>query len=119
MKFIPLAHHNAAMVVLPSQVIMSQTATLRMAIIRQLESGSHRLVMDLSQVEYIDSSGLSILISVLKKAKQLGGDVVLLSPTPGVRALIELTRLHQIFTLFENREAACEYICSPASAKAS
>lgn len=115
MKFSPLPHNNACLVTLPKQVVMSQTPTLRAALTRQLESGTNRLIVDLHEVEYIDSSGLSILISALKVADKTAGEVVLLSPTNGVRALIELTQLHQIFTIFENKHSAIEHVCSPSA----
>ncbi|AQS38807.1 anti-anti-sigma factor [Shewanella psychrophila] len=111
MKFSPLALENACLVTLPKEMIMAQTPTLRAAISRQIETGSTKLVMDLHQVEYIDSSGLSILVSAHKLTQKHSGEVILLSPSAGVRALIELTRLHHVFTIFEDRDAAIEHIC--------
>jgi len=111
MNFFPLALENACLITLPKEMVMAQTPTLRAAISRQIENGSNKLVMDLHQVEYIDSSGLSILISALKLTKKHAGEVILLSPTPSVRSLIELTRLHQVFTIYEDKAAAIEHIC--------
>jgi len=111
MKFSPLALDNACLITLPKEMVMSQTPTLRAAITRQIEAGSNKLVLDLHQVEYIDSSGLSILVSALKLTQKKAGEIILLSPSAGVRALIELTRLHQIFTIYEDEAAAIEHIC--------
>ncbi|QFU23410.1 STAS domain-containing protein [Shewanella eurypsychrophilus] len=112
MKFHPLSLDNACLITLPKEMIMAQTPTMRAAIARQIETGSNKLVMDLHQVEYIDSSGLSILVSAHKLTQQRSGEVILLSPSAGVRALIELTRLHHIFTIFEDKDAAIEHICA-------
>ncbi len=112
MKFSPLALDNACLITLPKEMVMAQTPTLRAAISRQIESGSNKLVMDLHQVEFIDSSGLSVLVSAHKLTQKRSGEVILLSPSPGVRSLIELTRLHQVFTIFEDKGAAIEHICS-------
>ncbi|WP_299490234.1 STAS domain-containing protein [uncultured Shewanella sp.] len=116
MKFTPLKQANACLITLPKEMLMTETPTLRAAILKQISSGVTRLIMDLHQVEFIDSSGLSVLISAMKKANQEGGEVVLLSPSDGVRALIELTRLHQVFHIYESQPAAIDYICGPLSA---
>lgn len=113
MKFSPLTLDNACLITLPKEMIMAQTPTMRAAISRQIETGSNKLVMDLNQVEFIDSSGLSILVSAHKLTQQHAGEVILLSPSAGVRALIELTKLHHIFTIFEDKDAAIEHICTP------
>ncbi|MCL1139541.1 STAS domain-containing protein [Shewanella pneumatophori] len=112
MTFSQLPQYNACKVTLPLEVVMTQTPTLRAAILQKINAGMTQLVIDLHQVEYIDSSGLSVLISALKRIEQLDGDIVLLSPTAGVRSLIELTRLHQIFAIYEDEAAAIEYICN-------
>ncbi|MEZ9597031.1 STAS domain-containing protein [Shewanella sp. 10N.261.52.F9] len=115
MTFSQLAQNNACKITLPTEVVMTQTPTLRAAILQQINAGMSQLIIDLSQVEYIDSSGLSVLISALKRIEQIDGDIVLLSPTAGVRSLIELTRLHQIFAIYEDENAAIEYICNESN----
>ncbi|QQX81834.1 STAS domain-containing protein [Shewanella sp. KX20019] len=112
MTFSPLAQNNACKITFPVEVIMTKTPTLRAAMLQQINAGMTQLVIDLHQVQYIDSSGLSVLISALKKVEEQDGEIVLLSPTAGVRALIELTRLHQVFSIFEDETAAVDYICN-------
>ncbi|ABV86755.1 STAS domain-containing protein [Shewanella pealeana] len=112
MTFSQLAQNNACKITLPVEVIMTQTPTLRAAILQQIDAGMSQLIIDLHKVEYIDSSGLSVLISALKRVEKVNGEIVLLSPTAGVRSLIELTRLHQIFAIYEDETAAIDYICN-------
>ncbi|MEZ9198454.1 STAS domain-containing protein [Shewanella sp. 10N.286.54.B9] len=112
MKFSQLAQNNACKITMPVEMVMTQTPTLRAAILQQIDMGMTQLVIDLHQVHYIDSSGLSVLISALKKVEEHDGEIVLLSPTSGVRALIELTRLHQVFAIYEDEAAAIDYICN-------
>lgn len=71
-----------------------------------IEAGEGKLILNLTKVSFMDSSGLSVLISALKAARGKNGDVVLLGLTPPVRSLIELTRLQQIFKIFEDEAAA-------------
>jgi len=50
-------------------------------------------------VTFIDSTGLSVLITALKRARSLGGDVRLRAPSHQVFKVLELTRLHQVFEI--------------------
>ncbi|MFB2802221.1 STAS domain-containing protein [Shewanella seohaensis] len=106
MKFFPLEKYNASLVIFPSEMMMANTPTHRAALLRHMEQNTNRLIINLEQVKYIDSSGLSVLISALKRAQQQDGEILLLSPSAHVRALIELTRLHQIFSIYEDQDAA-------------
>lgn len=91
---------------LPQRVVMANAAEIRKAIIARVESGRRRIVIDLGKTEFMDSSGLSVLISTLKAVRKVNGAVVLLNVSEGVRALIELTRLNEIFDIFVDRDAA-------------
>ena len=64
-----------------------------------IEAGQTRLLIDLSQVEYIDSSGLGMLIRIQKIAVRNGGNVVLKGVQGLVRELFEMTRLTTLFTI--------------------
>ncbi len=85
---------------------MANSAELRNEIQDLVDGGQRYFILDLSRVEFVDSSGLSVLVSALKAVSPSDGEVVLLRPTDNVRALIELTRLHQIFEIFEDQAAA-------------
>ena len=99
-------HGNATLIPLPARLVMANAAETRTAIKRLVDGGATRVILDLGGVEFVDSSGLSVLISAFEAAQSRGGEAVLLSPRAGVRALIELTRLHEVFPIYEDREAA-------------
>lgn len=103
-----IADANALVIRLPSEVLMSQTPTYREALLRHMDDGVENMIVDLSSVRYMDSSGLSILVSLHKKARENGGRVVLISPNDGVRALIELTNLTHIFDIYADEKSAME-----------
>lgn len=73
---------------------------------RLLEEGGHRLVVDLSSVNFIDSSGLGALLSGYKNAIQRGGTLILSGPQPRVRAMFELTRLNRVFEIYPRLQEA-------------
>lgn len=71
-----------------------------------IDRGNTRLILDLSELELMDSAALAVLISAYKAASIRDGTVVLLRPTPMVRRLIELTRLGEVFEVFEEERDA-------------
>ena len=64
------------------------------------------LVLDMSGVNFIDSSGLGSLVSCLRMVNSENGDIRLAALQDQIRSLIELTRLHRVFQIFEDRNTA-------------
>lgn len=73
---------------------------------RVIDSGRSRLVLDLEDVRFVDSSGLSVLVAALKAARAVGGDLVLAGLKPEVESIIQLTRLHRVLNLYADEGAA-------------
>lgn len=63
-------------------------------------------VVDLGEVQYIDSGGLGCLVAFLRRVREDGGDIKVATLTAKVRAVFELTRLHRIFEIYDNSSAA-------------
>jgi anti-sigma B factor antagonist len=66
------------------------------------------VVFGLSEVTFMDSSGLGGLVASLRSIGQAGGDIKIASLLPRVRALFELTRLHQVFEIFNDADTAIQ-----------
>jgi anti-sigma B factor antagonist len=64
-----------------------------------LASGSGEVVIDMADVSFIDSSGLSVIIGAHKRAEDSGIDLVLRNPTARVVRLLELTGLNRVLTV--------------------
>ena len=79
---------------------------LRDRILALLEEGGQQLVVDLSGVSFIDSSGLGALLSGYKNANLRSGSFVLAGLQPRVQSMFELTRLHRVFEIFPTLEDA-------------
>jgi anti-sigma B factor antagonist len=108
MELIRHDHGPVEIIELPARLVMANASDTRRALFDLIEQGRNRLIFDLKRVDFIDSSGLSVLVSALKAANNDTGEVLLLSPNDAVRSLIELTRLHHIFEIFEDRNAAIQ-----------
>ena len=73
-----------------------------------LSEGKRQFVLNLTGVDYIDSSGLGQLITIWTSVRSKGGQLALLSPTTRVQRLFELTRLNAVFEVCDNEDAAIQ-----------
>ncbi len=65
-----------------------------------------KIIINLKEVSYIDSSGLATLVEVLKKTKNYGGRLRLSNLADKVKGLFEITKLEKIFDIYETSEDA-------------
>jgi len=70
----------------------------------------HYLLVDLAEVNFIDSTALAALVRGLKRYRQTQGDLLLCSLQNPVRIIFELTRMDRAFQIHPNREAALQEI---------
>lgn len=68
--------------------------------------GQVKIVVDLSAVDFVDSTGLATLVAGLKHCRRAEGDLTLAGLRPKVRVIFELTRLDHVFQIHESKEAA-------------
>lgn len=79
---------------------------LKEQMLQLFDEGKCNLVINLSEVRFIDSSGLGALVSGFKNASAREGSLKLCSLQPQVRSMFELTRLHRVFEIFSTQEEA-------------
>ena len=82
------------------------TALLRDTTRDLIAQGKKNLLLNLSQVPHMDSSGIAELVSAFTAARREGGDVKLLNLTKKVRDTVEIVKLGGIFELFDDEAAA-------------
>ena len=71
-----------------------------------LESRAARVVVNLSQVGYIDSSGVASLVEGLKASRDLGSRFILFGLSTSAREVLQLSRLIKVFEICDNEEQA-------------
>jgi anti-sigma B factor antagonist len=71
-----------------------------------IEGGAHELVVDLSEVSFIDSTALGVLIGGVKRLHPLGGHMLLVVAGTPVQRALSVTGLDRVFAVFGTREAA-------------
>jgi anti-sigma B factor antagonist len=79
---------------------------LRERLVGHISEGRTHLVLDLEAVDLLDSTGLGVIVGVLKRARTAGGDVRLVATRPGIRKVFEITALDRTMPLAESAEAA-------------
>ena len=79
---------------------------LKEQMLQLFDEGKCNLIIDLSAVRFIDSSGLGALVSGLKNASAREGNLKLCCLQPQVRSMFELTRLHRVFEIYVNLDEA-------------
>ena len=58
-----------------------------------------RIVVDMSGVEFCDSTGMNVLLSCLRQARERGGELELAAPRPAVKKILQVTGLDGVFTI--------------------
>lgn len=71
-----------------------------------IEDGRVHLVLDLTQVTFLDSSGLSVLVGCRNLVQKAGGTIRLVITHPNVRKVLEITALDRVFSIYESLELA-------------
>jgi anti-sigma B factor antagonist len=71
-----------------------------------IDQKPRRLVVDLSKVTYIDSSGLAVLIEAMQNVEAYGGKFILAGIQENVKPIFEIARLDQVFIIFPHVDAA-------------
>lgn len=74
----------------------------------KLEEGFKQYVIDLENLQHINSSGLGVLITLLTKARKIGGEVILANPSAYIQNLLLITKLNTIFQVHSTTEEAIE-----------
>ena len=82
------------------------SGTLKDDLIKKIEQGNSKVIIDLSATEFVDSSFLGTLVAGLKKTDINSGNLKIVDLQEPVRVIFELTRLYKIFEIFDTVEDA-------------
>jgi len=104
------SYDSAEVVQMPEKLTIENASVVKEELISMVESGRNRLVLDMTGVNFTDSSGLAVLVAAYKGTAKSNGRTVLLSPQPIVQSLLELTRLQELFEIFEDSTAAVKRV---------
>jgi len=78
-------------------------------------ASSNRLLIDLSEVPFMDSAGLGALIGGIRRAREAGGDVAVACSRPTLTRLLHTTGFDRIVSVTETVDSAAEALLAPAN----
>jgi anti-sigma B factor antagonist len=90
---------------LSGEIDIFNSAEFKQALLNMIDDGKYNLKIDCSDLNYIDSTGLSVLITILKKVRSYDGWIYLLNLKPNLIKLFEITNLDKVFMLSQSEEA--------------
>ena len=92
-------NQDRVIVTLAGGLYVENAAALRETLLAYIERGYKYYTIDFSRVDYIDSSGLGVLVAIQKRTLQKGGGVTVKGLQGVVREVFELTRLVKVFDI--------------------
>jgi anti-sigma B factor antagonist len=98
--------HGVAVVRVSGDIDMSSAPQLSAHLTQLRDSGTTTIIVDLSKVDFLDSSALGALIGVQKQLKADGGSLKLACSHPKIERLFAITRLTEVIPVFATVDAA-------------
>ncbi|WP_136611719.1 STAS domain-containing protein [Sinomonas albida] len=106
MKFAVLERNGFTEVSAHGRLNMISAPMLKAEVSRAIELGHRRIVLNLGETEFMDSSGLGALVGCLKAARQAGGDLRIANVREQVQMVLKLTSMDRILTPYGDVEDA-------------
>lgn len=89
-----------------SRATLKEAENFKNTLVVDMQAGWRKIIVDLNECDFIDSTFLGALVISLKKITTLGGDLRLVGFKPAVHSMFELTRMYRVFESFKSREEA-------------
>jgi len=99
---------GVAVIALGGEADVYTSPRIKQEIVDLLNNGTSKLVVDLTGVEYLDSTGLGVLIGGLKRARERDGDLKLICDNVRILRIFEITGLTKIFDIYRSESEALE-----------
>jgi anti-sigma B factor antagonist len=109
---------NIPLVHLKGEIDLHTCAPFRDTLRELIDQKRYNIVIDLSEVPYLDSAALGVLVDAVRRVREFNGAIYLVAPTPFVRRAFDITRLIKIFHLCETEKEALSSIRNQDSPEA-
>jgi len=98
-------HPDYAVLSVEGEVDVYTAPVLREKLVRLIDDGPRRIVVNLEAVEFLDSTGLGVLVAALNRARRLDGDLEVVCSRRRILRVFEITGLTKVFTIHESLDA--------------
>lgn len=106
MKIQVKAENGCGQINLQGDLDFHSSPLLRKELIKLTDGSTPKIMVDLKQVNYIDSSGLATFVELFQKMKRYGGKFALYNLNDAVRSVFEIAKLDSIFSLAKSEDEA-------------
>ncbi|MDP4116586.1 MAG: STAS domain-containing protein [Bacteroidota bacterium] len=89
-----------------SRATLKEAEDFKKSLAEDINAGWKKMIVDLTECEFIDSTFLGALVVSLKKITSMGGDLRLIGFQPAVHSMFELTRMYRVFEAFSKKDEA-------------
>ena len=97
---------GSAVVSAVGDIDLNRSIAFQHSLLKLLDEKPKRIIIDLSRVPYMDSSGVASLVKLLSRVRKCGSALYLVNLTDRVRSVFEITRLDSVFTICSSVEEA-------------
>lgn len=105
-----------AVIDLKGEVDLYTAPDFKQHLLKQIEGGVIKIVVDFSDTTFIDSTTLGVLVGGVKRLRPIGGQLVLVCSDRNIIKIFEITGLHRVFDIHGTRDAALEAVRAAAPA---
>ena len=108
---------DVTVVTLKGRIVLGEeSAAVRELISNLLSEGHTKILLNMAAVDYIDSSGLGMLVSSVASVRKAGGEIKLVNLNEKVDDLMEVTRLYTVFDIADDEDVAVKSFAKGAAA---
>ncbi len=111
-------HDAGCVVTVTGDADLYAAADVERELVRLVDEGRPSIVVDLTDATFIDSTMLRVLLTVSKRLRPGGGELLVVCDDHNIRKIFEITLLDRVFTIFESRDAALAFLQAGGSTPA-
>ncbi len=100
------SHDTYTVLSVAGEIDIATAPSLRMQLLDLIEQAKISLIVDLEAVDFLDSTGLGVLVSALKRVRGVQGDLALVCTRPHILKVFDITGLSRVFAIHETIDAA-------------
>lgn len=101
-------HGDLTIVTVTGEIDVFTTPRLRASLLELIESGSRHLLLDFTDVTFLDSTGLGVLVGMFHRLRARSGSMVFAGPGERVRRVFHVTQLNKIFQMYDSLDEALQ-----------
>lgn len=102
---VELAAPDYTLLAVEGEIDVYSAPVLRQKLVELADRGVSRIIVDLEAVEFLDSTGLGVLVAALNRSRRQNGDVELICSQRRILRVFEITGLTKVFTIHPSRDA--------------